>query len=232
MHIVSFTAAATLLLLASYVLYRMVRERQKAKATANEVKQAEEFTENVNDTILRSAFPEYNPKSLFQTGDPLLSVTTPDGTRWRVGIDHIYGIEDVAIFPRVFFESPDCRGRRFYADKTTGKVVVNPQEMEGLRIATTNEIKRDIPDVRHSDNYLVNVLFDTLWMKHIHAHLKFLEETRANLADRDNITNKPVRGYQYAPALKAYVPGDVAQVLNKDSVLSALEWPDIYEYHV
>jgi hypothetical protein len=225
MHIVSFSAAATLLLLASYVLYRIGRERQKAKATANEIKQAEEFAENVNDTILRLAFPEYDPKSLFQTGDPLLSVTTPDGTRWRVRIDHIYGIEDVAIFPRVFFESPDCRGRRFYADKITGKVIVNPQEIEGLRVATTDEIMRDTPNIRY-------VIFDTLWMKHIYAHLKFLKETRANLADRDYIREKPMPGYQYAPALKAYVPGDVAQVLNKDSVLSALEWPDVYEYHV
>lgn len=161
----------------------------------------------------------------------MLSATTPDGTHWRIGIDHIYGIKDVAIFPRVFFEPDDCRGRRFYADKASGKVVVNPQEMEGLRVATTKEIKRDIPNIRHSENHLANVLFDTLWMNHIKEHLELLKDTRNNLANTHEISDKPVPGYHYALALKAYVPGDVAEVLNKDSVLTALEWPDIYEYH-
>ncbi len=103
--------------------------------------------------------------------------------------------------------------------------------MEGLRVATTDEIKRDIPNIRHSKDYVANVLFDTLWMKHIIAHLKFLEETHRNLADAHLISDKPVPGYDYALALKAYVPSNVAEVLNKDSVLTGLERPDIYEYH-
>ncbi len=68
-------------------------------------------------------------------------------------------------------------------------------------------------------------------MRHINRHLDFLDETRANLANTDNIRDKPVPDYHYAPALKAYVPSDVAQVLNKDSFLSGLEWPDIHEYY-
>jgi hypothetical protein len=207
------------------------RERRKdAKGRANEIKQAEEF--NIEDAILRSAFPEYDPKSLIQTGHPfLLSATTPDGTRWRARIDHIYGIKDVAIFSRIIFEPHDCRGRKFYADKATGKVVVNPQEMEGLRVATTDEIQRDIPNIRHSKNYLMNSLFAIMWMGHINRHLQFLNDTRAKLANTNNIRDEPMRGYHYTPALKAYVPSDVAQVLNKDSFLSGLEWPDIHEYY-
>jgi hypothetical protein len=207
------------------------RERRKdAKGRANEIKHAEEF--NIADAILRSAFPEYDPKSLIQTGDPyLLSVTTPDGLRWRVRIDHIYGIKDVAIFSRIIFEPHDCRGRKFYADKATGKVVVNPQELEGLRVATTDEIQRDTPNIRHSKNYLMNSLFSMLWMRHINRCLKFLNEAHANLVNTDSIRDKPVPNYHYASALKAYVPSDVAQVLNKDTFLSGLEWPDIHEYN-
>jgi hypothetical protein len=231
MQIAYFIVAAALLLLTSSILYRMVRKRPKAKTATKEIKEAEDVTNNVNDAILRAAFPEYDPKNVIQSGDPLLWATTPDGRHWRIGIDHIYGIKDVAIFPRVFFEPPDCRGRRFYANKASGKVVVNPQEMEGLRLATTDEIKRDIPNIRYSTDYVHNIVFDTLWLNHINEHLKLLQETRSNLADTHKLSDKTVPGYRYAPALKAYVPGDVAEVLNKDSFLSGLEWPDIYEYH-
>ncbi len=108
-------------------LYRMIRRQRIDKNIINEAKKVEE-TYDIKNAILQSAFPEYDPKNLIQSGDPLLWVTIPDGTHWRIGIDHIYGIKDVAIFARVFFEPHDFRGRRFYANKTSGKVVVNPQE--------------------------------------------------------------------------------------------------------
>lgn len=209
----------------------MLREWWKEKIAPIRVTEADNLTNNVNDAILRAAFPEYDPTNIIQSGDPLLWATTPDGTCWRIGIDHIYGIKDVAIFPRIFFQTHDCRGRRFYADKVSGKVVVNPQEMDGLRVATTDEIKRDIPNVRYSTNYAYNIAFHTLWLTHIYEHLKLLRQTGGNLADLHKISDIPVPGYHYALALKAYVPGDVEEVLNKDSFLSGLEWPDIFEYH-